>query len=119
MNMNNNNFVSYNVEKPWGYEQIWAKTNNYVGKILFIKHKHRLSLQYHKEKEETIYVQDGILTLQIDKDDITLSAGSYYHIAPGIIHRMSAKYGDCKVFEVSTPQLDDVIRLDDDYKRIC
>ena len=55
--------------------------------------------------------------MQIDKDDIILQSGQYYHIAPGIIHRMSAKHGDCKVIEVSTPQLEDVVRIEDDYKR--
>lgn len=110
-------FVSYQVDKPWGHEIIWAKTNNYVGKVLFIKDQQRLSLQYHNVKEETIYVQDGTLTLQIDKEDLILPAGNYYHIAPGIIHRMSAKHGDCKVIEVSTPQLEDVVRIEDDYKR--
>jgi len=105
------------VDKPWGYEKIWAKTDNYVGKILFIKNDHRLSLQYHQYKEETVYVQEGILTLQVAEEELQLKVGECHHIPPGTIHRMSAKHGDCKVFEVSTPQLDDVIRLEDDYQR--
>lgn len=109
--------VSRYTEKPWGYEYIWAQTEHYVGKILFIKNKHRLSLQYHQVKEETIIVQEGTLTLQVGGEDIILSTGEFYHISPGTIHRMSAKDGDCRVIEVSTPQLDDVIRLEDDYKR--
>ncbi|MEK6578693.1 MAG: cupin domain-containing protein [Bdellovibrionota bacterium] len=109
------------VEKPWGYELIWAKTSVYVGKVLHIKKGHKLSLQYHREKEETIYVSSGKMTLVIEDEngkmqEILLAVGDAHHILPGRKHRMIA-VEDCDVFEVSTPQLDDVVRLEDSYGR--
>ena len=109
------------VEKPWGGEIIWAETKDYVGKILFIKKDNRLSRQYHKIKEETIIVKTGILGLEIGKGEniqqIALNAGQTYHIKPGTVHRFCAPYGDVELVEVSTPHLDDVVRLEDDYNR--
>ena len=109
------------VEKPWGYELIWAKTKDYVGKILHINKGHRLSLQYHKVKEETIMVSSGKMMLVFEDDqgvmqEILLVAGEAHHIPTGRKHRMVA-VEDCDVFEVSTPQLDDVVRLEDGYGR--
>lgn len=110
------------IEKPWGYEIIWAHTDRYVGKILHINKSHRLSRQYHEKKEETIRVLSGTLSLEIGKigsDFITyiLHPGDTYHIMPGCIHRMKAMITDVEVLEVSTPELEDVIRIEDDYMR--
>ena len=108
------------VEKPWGHEIIWARTVDYVGKMLFIKKGHKLSLQYHRTKEETIYLQSGRMLFTVEQDgrlaDITMLPGDEHHIAPGTRHRMEA-LADCEVFEVSTPHLDDVVRLEDAYGR--
>lgn len=108
------------VEKPWGHELIWARTARYVGKILHIRQGHRLSLQYHNRKEETIYVQAGKLVLVVDEGsgliERHLKPGDAYHLAPLTKHRMIAET-DCDIFEVSTPELDDVVRLEDAYGR--
>jgi len=106
------------IEKPWGYEIIWAETENYVGKLLHIDAGHRLSKQYHQTKEETIYVLNGILYNQ-DKDNIIIKIlpGTSFHVEPGQIHRFGANESSVDVIEVSTSQIDDVVRLEDDYKR--
>ena len=109
------------VLKPWGHEKIWARTDKYVGKILHIKSGHRLSLQYHVTKDETIHVQKGTLLLEYGSDvdcltKYSLNAGDSFHIKVGMIHRMSA-VTDVDVYEVSTAELDDVLRLEDDYGR--
>lgn len=109
------------VEKPWGYELIWAKTGDYVGKLLHINKGHKLSLQYHQIKEETIFVQSGQMNLVFENDagqmvDVLLMPGQAYHIPVGRKHRMVAVV-DCDIFEVSTPHLDDVVRLEDGYGR--
>ena len=116
--------MSKRVDKPWGYEEIWARTDQYVGKIIRIWAGHRLSLQYHQEKEETIRVLDGQLQLHHqqtgpeDSISITqLSPGDAYHIKPGITHRFEATTEDVLLVEVSTTQLEDVVRLEDDYGR--
>lgn len=106
------------VEKPWGYEEIWAHTNNYVGKILHINHGHRLSLQYHNIKEETVRVLNGVLTLILAEKTLVLKSGQSAHIPPGALHRMEANDGDVDLVEVSTPHLDDVVRIKDDYHRL-
>ena len=110
------------VEKPWGYELIWAKTETYVGKILHIKAGHQLSLQYHQIKEETIFVQSGKMKFIFENEngkleEVLLSAGEAHHIPRGRKHRMIG-VEDCNVFEVSTPHLDDVVRLEDSYGRL-
>ena len=109
------------VEKPWGNELIWAVTDRYVGKILHIKKGHSLSLQYHEKKEETMLLYSGRMILVLENDrgeleEISVSAGQSHHIAPRRKHRMIA-VDDCEVFEVSTPELDDVVRLEDGYGR--
>ena len=106
------------VEKPWGYEIHWAKTDDYVGKLLFIKAGHRLSKQYHEVKEETLYVISGVL-YNYDQHDTPMQIlpGQSFHVKPGQIHRFGATYCNVEVIEVSTPHLDDVIRLEDDYSR--
>ena len=108
------------VEKPWGHEVIWARTGDYVGKMLFIRKGHKLSLQYHNRKEETIYLHSGEMLFTVEEGGAlvvkTLRAGDAHHIPPGTKHRMEAVQ-DCEVFEASTPQLDDVVRLEDAYGR--
>jgi len=113
--------MSRRVEKPWGHEEIWAETERYVGKILFIREGHRLSLQHHLVKDETIRVGSGVLGLELEDDDGNivikeLRAGETAHIRPGHKHRMRA-VTDVEVIEVSTPELDDVVRHSDDYGR--
>lgn len=109
------------VDKPWGHELIFATTKDYVGKILFIRAGHALSLQFHRVKEETIFLQSGKMDFQLENDKgevehIILSPGMSQHILPNRKHRMTA-VEDCLVFEVSTPHLNDVVRLDDRYGR--
>ncbi len=109
------------VAKPWGHELIWAKTSAYAGKILHIKKGEKLSLQYHREKVETILVYSGKMNFVFENDegvlqDILLEAGEAHHIPSGRKHRMIA-IEDCEVFEVSTPLLDDVVRIEDTYGR--
>lgn len=108
------------VPKPWGYELIFAHTERYVGKILHINRGECLSLQYHEIKEETLYVVDGELLLTVEQDgdrrEVTLRKGEAFHIPPRMIHRMEA-LADTDVAEVSTPELNDVVRLEDRYGR--
>lgn len=108
------------VPKPWGYELIFARTDRYVGKILHINQGQTLSLQYHEIKEETIFVVNGELRLTVEFDGdrrvIPLRKGEAFHIPPRLIHRMEAVV-DTDVAEVSTPELNDVIRLEDRYGR--
>lgn len=111
------------VEKPWGHEEIWAHTDKYVGKNLVIEAGKRLSLQSHVTKDETIYVAEGSLILEIgpSADNLVrqlLEAGEAAHIPPGTVHRFSAELGSCTLVEVSTPELDDVVRYSDDYGRV-
>jgi mannose-6-phosphate isomerase len=108
------------VEKPWGYEIIWAHTERYVGKILHVKKGESLSYQYHVVKDETIRLLSGALEMDIETNGerrkLRLAPGECLHIVPGMKHRMIA-IDDCDVLEVSTPELDDVVRLEDRYGR--
>jgi len=108
------------VEKPWGYELIWAHTEHYVGKVLHINRGESLSYQYHVVKDETIRLLSGLLEMDLEVDGqrstIRLSPGECLHIVPGMKHRMTA-VESCDVLEVSTPELDDVVRLEDRYGR--
>lgn len=109
------------IDKPWGYELVWAETSSYVGKILHIDAGKRLSFQYHREKEETLMVQTGRVRATLaDADEppriVVLEAGEVIHIPPGRRHRFEA-LTDVDLIEVSTTQLDDVVRLSDDYGR--
>ncbi|HTD59897.1 MAG TPA: cupin [Gemmatimonadaceae bacterium] len=108
------------VPKPWGHETIWAHTDVYVGKILHIKAGHALSLQYHNLKDETIHLLSGEMIYRVKVEnqllDVGLKAGESYRNLPGTIHQMEA-VTDCDVLEVSTPHLDDVVRLEDRYGR--
>lgn len=109
------------VDKPWGFEMIWAKTDRYVGKILHIRAGEALSLQYHRVKDETIMVLTGRLLLEFFVDGEPkqlrhLAPREPFRITPGLRHRMIA-FEDVDVLEVSTPELDDVVRLEDRYGR--
>jgi len=110
------------VEKPWGHELIWAHTPRYVGKVLVIEPGKRLSLQYHREKDESIYVVRGHLRLHLEDDsgDVrieTLGPGAHRRIPTGRRHRFEATDSQVELMEVSTPELDDVVRIEDDYGR--
>jgi quercetin dioxygenase-like cupin family protein len=108
------------VDKPWGHELIWAQTSRYVGKLLHIRAGERLSRQYHRIKEETLLLQSGEMELEVGPRESLerrrMTAGDVFHVAPGTIHRMIA-ITDVDVIEVSTPELDDVVRLEDVYGR--
>lgn len=112
--------ITYITTKPWGREIRWTMSERYVGKILRINAGHRLSRQYHQKKDETFLIQTGEMLLEIgDQEFLTekrMRAGDRYHCRPGTIHRMIA-ISDCDVIEVSSPELNDVIRLSDDYGR--
>jgi mannose-6-phosphate isomerase-like protein (cupin superfamily) len=109
------------VEKPWGYELIFAHTDRYVGKILHVDEGHALSLQYHNRKDETLFMKEGEVQLEVEEDGVmvkrVLRAGESYRIRPLQRHRMVAGPGGCDIIEVSTPELDDVVRLEDRYGR--
>ena len=106
------------VKKPWGREIIWAETSSYVGKILIIEPGQRLSKQYHEEKEETLYVLEGILLNYVDGRIEKYFPGQKIHVNPMQIHRFGAPEDrKTKVVEVSTNYLEDVVRLEDDYER--
>jgi mannose-6-phosphate isomerase len=108
------------VSKPWGYEIVWAETAHYVGKILHIDAGQKLSRQYHETKDETFLVETGEMDLEIGQGTeartIRMGPRESYHCMPRTVHRMIA-VSDVDVIEVSTPQLDDVVRLEDDYGR--
>ncbi len=114
------------IEKPWGFELIFAETEKYVGKILHIKKGESLSLQFHNFKDETIHIQNGSIRFQIGKfqetseqklEEIILIPGQSFRITPKLVHRMIA-LEDTDILEVSTPELDDVVRLEDRYGRV-
>jgi mannose-6-phosphate isomerase len=109
------------VPKPWGHELIWAHTDRYVGKVLVIETGKRLSLQRHEIKDEAIYVLAGRLRLSLEDEDGVvqteeLGPGDHRRVATGRIHRYEA-LERVELMEVSTPELDDVVRLEDDYGR--
>jgi len=115
-------FEPRRVEKPWGWELIWAEAEQYVGKILFVRAGHSLSLQFHREKDESWYVESGRAKLELgDSGDPVLNeeiitTGATFRFRPGTVHRVTA-IEDTTILEVSTPQLDDVVRLEDAYGR--
>ena len=109
------------VDKPWGYELVYAETDKYAGKVIFVRKGEQLSLQYHNVKDETMYLYSGMARLEIqdaegERQIIELSPSKSYHITPGLRHRVTA-IEDCEILEVSTPELDDVVRLEDRYGR--
>jgi mannose-6-phosphate isomerase len=114
-------FDSRRVEKPWGWELIWALTDDYCGKVLFVRAGHALSLQYHETKDESWYVQQGRAELVLGEvgAETTLREivpGDCFRFPPGTVHRVHA-LEDTTILEVSTPHLDDVVRLADEYGR--
>jgi mannose-6-phosphate isomerase len=110
------------VEKPWGHELIWALSEQYAGKVLFVKAGASLSLQFHREKDESWYVQSGRAKLELGEagqavlDVEVVSAGAAFRYRPGTVHRVTA-IEDTTILEVSTPHLEDVVRLEDRYGR--
>lgn len=116
------------VTKPWGYELIWAHTEHYVGKLLHIDAGHALSVQYHNQKDETIFLLRGRMTYRVQRaahnaqrtadelEEFEMQAGDSWRNTPGVVHQMVA-ITDCDVLEASTPHLDDVVRLVDRYGR--
>lgn len=110
------------VDKPWGHELIWARTDRYVGKILHVTAGHALSLQYHERKDETIHLLRGRMRFWAGPtaealEELDFQEGESYHIRPGTVHRMEA-VTDVDILEASTPELEDVVRLEDRYGRI-
>jgi len=110
------------VEKPWGHELIWALSEVYCGKVLFVKAGSALSLQFHREKEESWLVHSGRAKLELGEvgqavlNEAVIGAGAAFHYRPGTVHRITA-LEDTTILEVSTPHLDDVVRLEDLYGR--
>jgi len=115
-------FASRRVEKPWGFELIWAEAEAYVGKILFVRAGQSLSLQFHNVKDESWYVQAGRASLELGQagqavlNTEVIGPGAAFHFEPGTVHRVTA-LEDTTILEVSTPHLDDVVRLEDSYGR--
>jgi quercetin dioxygenase-like cupin family protein len=110
------------VTKPWGYEKIWAWSERYVGKVLHINAGQELSVQYHNKKDETVHLLSGEIVYRVQRagddvlDDVRLQVGESFRIIPGTIHQMVA-VTDCDVLEVSTPEVNDIVRLSDKYGR--
>jgi mannose-6-phosphate isomerase len=115
-------FETRRVEKPWGHELIWALTDVYCGKLLFVKAGHSLSLQFHREKDESWLVYTGRARIELSRAGDAVSAeevvgpGAAFRFRPGTVHRVTA-LEDTTILEASTPQLDDVVRLEDAYGR--
>jgi mannose-6-phosphate isomerase len=115
-------FEARRVEKPWGWELIWAEAEDYVGKILFVRAGQSLSLQFHNVKDESWYVQEGQAKLELGEsgqgilNTEVISPGMCFRFRPGTVHRVTA-LEDTTIIEVSTPHLDDVVRLEDRYGR--
>ena len=110
------------VEKPWGHEIRWALNEKYIGKILRIEPGQKLSRQYHQQKDETFYVLEGKLVLELGSGNsmvrMVMHPGTSRRIKPGTIHRFAAPSEGCTLIEVSTPEIDDVVRLEDMYGRL-
>jgi mannose-6-phosphate isomerase-like protein (cupin superfamily) len=115
-------FTPRRVEKPWGWELVWAETEAYVGKLLFVRAGEALSLQYHEVKDESWLVREGRARLELgdahggDLEELEIGPGDALRYRPGTVHRLTA-LEDTLIVEVSTPQLDDVVRLEDRYGR--
>jgi mannose-6-phosphate isomerase len=106
------------IKKPWGHELLFARhAGHYVGKLLVIEKGHRLSLQYHKRKHETVFVLEGQLTLTLGRGTKTLGPGKAFAVKPRQTHRFEAKKGRVTLVEVSMDLLNDVVRIQDDYGR--
>ena len=112
--------LPYRVEKPWGHELIWARTDRYVGKVLHIEAGHVLSLQYHNKKDESIYVLHGEIILRLQQGETLIERrmeeGEAFHITPKTVHQFEA-VETSDLLEASTPEIEDVVRLKDRYGR--
>ena len=115
-------FYVRRVEKPWGHELIWALSEQYAGKVLFVRAGSSLSLQFHKEKDESWYVESGRARIELGEvgqavlSEEVVGPGAAFRYRPGTVHRVTA-IEDTTILEVSTPHLDDVVRLEDRYGR--
>jgi mannose-6-phosphate isomerase len=115
-------FDARQVDKPWGWELIWAETAHYVGKVLFVRAGESLSLQFHRVKDEAWYVQSGRAKVELGNagdavlNEEIVAAPAYFRFKAGTVHRVTA-LEDTTIIEVSTPELDDVVRLEDRYGR--
>ena len=110
-----------NKKKPWGFELLFAHTPKYAGKVILVRKGHRLSLQYHEKKDESMYIYEGKALLEIEGGDGCMTSkvvqsGQCIRVPPHTRHRLEA-IEDTTFFEVSTPELEDVVRVDDDYGR--
>src|SRR3974390_1772497 len=110
------------VEKPWGYEVRWAITERYLGKILHVRKGEALSLQYHERKDECLLIVRGAIDAEVGGGDaklqtVRMTEGDTIHLTPGTRHRFTA-VEDADIYEVSTPEIDDVVRLEDRYGRV-
>jgi mannose-6-phosphate isomerase-like protein (cupin superfamily) len=119
--MSGHRFQPRRIEKPWGWELIWAEAEAYVGKLLFVSAGHSLSLQYHERKDESWLVQEGRALLELGAvggplEELEIGPGDAFRYRPGTVHRVTA-VEDTRILEVSTPELDDVVRLEDRYGR--
>jgi mannose-6-phosphate isomerase len=116
------NFQTERIEKPWGYELLWALTDRYCGKLIFIRAGQALSLQFHRVKDEAWYVQQGRAKLELAAageaitESEVVGPGVAFHFPPGTVHRVTA-LEDTVILEVSTPEIEDVVRLEDRYGR--
>ena len=115
-------FEPVRIEKPWGYELLWASTDRYVAKVLHIRAGHLLSLQYHEQKHESIFLLSGRMIFRYRGEDGALAdrvmlPGEAQQVPTGLVHQFEA-LEDCDVLEASTPHLDDVVRLQDRYGRV-
>jgi mannose-6-phosphate isomerase-like protein (cupin superfamily) len=115
-------FEAGKTDKPWGWELLWAHAEDYVGKILFVRAGESLSLQFHRVKDESWYIHSGRAELEVAapgdpvRANEIVSGGACFRFRPGTVHRIRA-LEDTTIFEVSTPHVDDVVRLEDDYGR--
>jgi mannose-6-phosphate isomerase len=115
-------FEPQRIDKPWGYELVWAHSEQYVGKLIFVRKGEELSLQFHTEKDETVYLHEGRIEIEISEPGVRIpesevvTAGAAFRIRPGVVHRWRA-LEDSVVLEASTPELEDVVRLEDRYGR--
>jgi mannose-6-phosphate isomerase len=120
--MSDHLFEPRTVDKPWGSELIWAESEHYAGKILFVRAGESLSLQYHEVKDESWYVLEGRARLELGRtgeglvEEVEIAAGDAFRFRPGTVHRVTG-VEDARILEVSTPHLDDVVRLEDAYGR--
>jgi len=115
--LKNGQLTAKYVSKPWGHESWLCENDIYAAKILHINKGARLSLQYHKVKKETLYLHTGVCKITVGDRTVLMGPGEVWEIPPGTIHRLEA-INESEIFEVSTPELDDVVRLEDDYNRV-